>query len=138
LIHVLNNAKAPYNISTPTAHLALRALTPESLVTKQEKISTLKASRTWLLQSISNIPSFAPAIGANDANFVMIPVLGKDGKKDNDRAKRIYQKLAEEKGLVVRFRGNEPGCEACLRITIGSEKENEIVVQKLEEVLKEV
>ena len=28
LIQILSNTKAPYNISTPTAHLAVRALSP--------------------------------------------------------------------------------------------------------------
>jgi len=138
LIHILNNAKAPYNVSTPTAHLALRALSPESLATKEQKISILNASRISLLQSLSKLPSFAPAIGASDANFIMVPVLGKDGKKDNERAKKVYKKLAEEKGLVVRFRGNELGCEACLRITIGSGEENKIVVKKLQDIFEEV
>lgn len=138
LIHILSNAKAPYNISTPTAHLALRALSAESLITKQQKISALNASRASLIELLSTFSALAPPIGANDANFIVMPVLGKDGKKDNERAKKVYKLLAEEKGLVVRFRGNELGCEACLRITIGTEEENNAVVKRLEEAFKEV
>lgn len=138
LVHILNNAKAPYNISTPTAHLALRALSPESIILKEKKVSTLNLSRTSLLKQLSEIPSFGPALGANDANFIMVPVLGKDGRKDTGRAQKIYKKLAEEKGLVVRFRGNEVGCEACLRITIGSEEENKEVVTKFKQIFQEI
>jgi len=70
----------------------------------------------------------------------MIPVLRKDGsgKLDNERAESVYKTLAEEHGLVVRFRGNELGCEACLRITIGTESENEEVVKRLGKVLGEI
>ena len=135
LIHVLNNAKAPYNISTPTAYLALRALSPESLGLKRNKIAMLNASRVKLLQSLLTISAIGAPIGANEANFVMVPVLGKDGTKDTGRAQAIYKTLAEEKGVVVRFRGKEQGCEACLRITIGTEEENEKVISKLKEVL---
>lgn len=135
LIHVLNNAKAPYNISTPTAYLALRALSPESIRLKHNKVVMLNASRVKLLQSLSTIPAIGPPIGANEANFVMVPVLDKNGKKDTDKALRVYKTLAEEKGIVVRFRGRESGCEACLRITIGAEEENEKVIEKLREVL---
>lgn len=135
LIHVLNNAKAPYNISTPTAYLALRALSPESLHLKRNKVMMLNTSRANLLQSLSAISAIGAPIGANEANFVMVPVLDKNGKKNTDRAFEVYKTLAEEKGIVVRFRGKEPGCEACLRITVGTEEENEKVVQKLKEVL---
>lgn len=135
LIHVLNNSKAPYNISTPTAHLALRALSPQSLHLKRNKITVLNASRAKLLQSLSTIPAMGAPIGANEANFLMVPVLDKDGKKNTDRALAVYKSLAEEKGVVVRFRGKELGCEACLRITVGTEKENEKVIEQLQEVL---
>lgn len=135
LIHVLNNAKAPYNISTPTAFLALRALSPESLHLKQNKVAVLSASRVKLLQSLSTIPAIGAPIGANEANFVMVPVLDRNGNKDTDRALAAYKTMAEEKGVVVRFRGKELGCEACLRITIGTEEENDKVVEKLKEVL---
>ena len=135
LIHVLNNAKAPYNISTPTAYLALRALSPESIRSKRNKVEMLNTSRLGFLQSLSTIPAIGAPIGASEANFVMVPVLDKNGKKDNNRALAVHKTLAEEKGIVVRFRGNELGCEACLRITIGTEEENEKVIGKLKEVL---
>ena len=135
VIHVLNNTKAPYNISTPTAHLALRALSPESLSLKRDKISILNASRVKLLQSLSTIPAIGAPVGTNEANFILAPVLDRNGRKDTDRAQAVYKTMAEEKGVVVRFRGKEPGCEACLRITVGTEEENEKVIQKLKEVL---
>jgi len=135
LIHLLNNTKAPYNISTPTAYLALRALSPESIHLKRNKVAMLNASRGRLLQSLSTIPAIGAPVGANEANFVMVPVLDKNGKKDTDRAQAAYRTLAEEKGVVVRFRGKEAGCEACLRITIGTEEENEKVIEKLKEAL---
>jgi histidinol-phosphate aminotransferase len=55
LIQILSNTKAPYNISTPTAYLALRALSPASLSAMRQKIETLKLSRAKLLSSLHSL-----------------------------------------------------------------------------------
>ncbi|KAJ7594615.1 histidinol-phosphate aminotransferase [Mycena floridula] len=140
LIQVLTNTKAPYNISTPTAHLALSALSPDSLSLMYKNINTLIASRAALLDELSALPDLGPSIGGNDANFVLVPILSADGngKPDNVRANKVYKALAEENGVVVRFRGGEIGCEGCIRITIGSAEENAVVLKKLSEVLKQM
>lgn len=70
----------------------------------------------------------------------MIPILergkGRNGKPDNQRAQKVYKTMAEEEGVVVRYRGGEPGCEGCLRVTVGSEEENSVVVGKLRKTLE--
>ena len=139
LIQVLSNAKAPYNISTPTSSLALTALSLTSLTAMSDKINILNASRVALLQSLRSLTPFGlgPSIGGNHANFVMVPVLNKEtGKPDNLRSELVYKELAEHQGVVVRFRGKEYGCEGCLRITIGSEDENKVLFDKLRDVLQ--
>lgn len=140
LIQILTNTKAPYNISTPSAHIALAALSPESVAAMQAKVTQLVASRATLLQSLATLESLGlgPSIGANDANFVMVPILGKDGQPDNERATKVYKSLAEENGVVIRFRGKEAGCAGCVRITVGSEDENRTMLDKLGKVLQEV
>jgi histidinol-phosphate aminotransferase len=139
LIQILTNTKAPYNISTPTASLALAALSPTAIASMRNKVNTLVSSRASLITSLAKLAplGLGPPIGANDANFVMIPVLSKVGSKpDSVRAQTIYRALAEENGVVVRFRGSEPGCEGCLRITVGSEGEHKTVLKKLAEVMQ--
>ena len=139
LIQILSNTKAPYNISTPTAHLALRALSPASLRTMRENIETLKASRVKLLSSLHSLKELGlgRAIGAQDANFIMIPVLARGGSvPDSARAQRVYLTLAEEEGVVVRYRGSEIGCQGCLRITVGTEEENAVALEKLRKTLE--
>lgn len=140
LIQILMNTKAPYNISTPTASLALSALSPTALTSMRQKVTTCIAQRSLLLSSLSKFDDLGPAIGGNDANFVMVPVLekgskGGQGEPDSARAQRVYRALAEEEGIVVRYRGGERGCKGCLRVTVGTEEENRTVVDKLREVL---
>ena len=135
------NTKAPYNISTPTASLALAALSPEGIASMRRKAADLVAGRAWLLRALAALlGDLGPAIGGNDANFVLVPVLDKGGSgaPDSARAQRVYKALAEQEGVVVRFRGSEAGCAGCLRITVGSPQENETVVEKLREQLKKL
>jgi len=147
LMQVLANTKAPYNISTPSAHLALAALSPSGVNTMRAKVRTLAASRAALLASFSKLAplGLAEALGSNDANFVLVPILEKPqlpsmsrGKPDNVRAQKVYRRLAEEMGVVVRYRGGEVGCEGCLRMTVGSEEENSVLLEKLEMLLREI
>jgi len=104
----------------------------------RDKIDTLITARAALINALTNFEplGLGPVIGANHANFVMVPVLAKDrSKPDNVRSQKVYRALAEKHGVVVRYRGSEVGCEGCLRITIGSSEEIKIVIQKMGEVL---
>lgn len=129
----------------------------------QSQIAELATQRTRLLKALE-APEFRKelglggVIGGDHANFVLVPVLskpaslspregGKEGRKDaevlalkpdNKRSEAVYKELAEREGVVVRFRGREYGCEGCLRITVGSEEENEVLLRKLKEVLARI
>lgn len=107
----------------------------------RKKIITLRESRKTLSQSLAGLShlGLGTIIGASDANFVMVPVLNKEtGVPDNVRSQRVYKALAEENGVVVRYRGGEAGCAGCLRITIGSTEENEILLLRLRDVLEDL
>ncbi|KAI6007855.1 pyridoxal phosphate-dependent transferase [Pisolithus marmoratus] len=139
LIQILTNTKAPYNVSTPTAQLAVAALKQPSLANMREKIGSLLDSRKRLAQSLADLDylGLGPIIGGNDANFLMVPVVDKVTRvPDNGRSHRIYKVLAEENGIVVRYRGGEPGCTGCLRITVGTPQENKVLLEKLRKVLE--
>ena len=141
LVQILANTKAPYNVSTPTAALALSALSPEAVALMQDKCAALIRTRGALVRGLAELAplGLGAPVGANDANFVVVPVFEKDGgaagRPDNVRALKVYKTLAESEGVVVRFRGGEMGCEGCLRITVGSEEETAEVLKKLRELL---
>lgn len=140
LIQVLSNTKAPYNISTPSAQLALAALSKEAVQNMRLKCQTLVESRKQLQKSLESLSvlGVGDVIGGNDANFLVVPILNKETRlPDNVRANALYTELAENKGVVVRFRGKEPGCEGCLRITIGTTEENEILLRQLQSTLND-
>ncbi|GAA6032575.1 hypothetical protein JCM8097_004823 [Rhodosporidiobolus ruineniae] len=136
IIQVLNNIKAPYNVSTLTASVALNALSPSGLDTFRSNISRLNANRDALRAALLDTPGVLTILGAGNANFLMAQIGdAATGKPDNKKAHRAYLHLAETDQVVVRFRGNEVGCEGCLRITVGTEDECKAVVERLREFL---
>ncbi|KIK90614.1 hypothetical protein PAXRUDRAFT_58930, partial [Paxillus rubicundulus Ve08.2h10] len=129
LIQVLANAKAPYDISTPSAHITLAALQPDAIQTMRNKISTLLAPRDRLKESLSKLAHLGVGqiIGGNNANFLVVPILNRGtSAPENVRSIKVHKTLAEEKGadekcIVVHDRGGEPGCKTKLIQNLGSE-----------------
>lgn len=136
----MNNTKAPYNISVPTAHLASLALSPSGLENMRSNLRTLISNRSSLLKELSTIKGVGDVLGSNDANFVLVQVLDapreQGGKPDGTRAEMVYKRMAEERGLVVRNRSKELGCAGCLRITVGTEAENGRCVSLMRQLLE--
>ena len=136
---LLNNLKAPYNISSPTSALAIRALQPESLAIMRKNLSTLLKQRERLLTELLEIPGVGRSRGGAEANFLLVEMLdAKGGNPSNEVAIKVYERLAEKRGVVVRFRGKEQWCEGCLRITVGTEEEVSRFLQEIRSVLEDV
>lgn len=135
---LMNALKAPYNISTPTSDLALRALSKDGLQTMRRHVAQLNASRTHLAKALQALPQVARLVGGTEANFIMAQIQSaKTDKVSNALALQVYEQLAKNRKVVVRFRGNESGCEGCLRITVGTESENETLMKVLTQSLAE-
>lgn len=136
---LLNNLKAPYNISSVTSALAARALSPASLAVMRSNRIKILDQRARLVDALPNIQGIGRFRGGFDANFLLVEVLDAPGGKPcNEVAMKVYEGLAEGKGVVVRFRGKEFGCEGCLRVTVGTEGEVERFLKEVEVVLGEV
>lgn len=122
IIEVLLKVKAPYNINRLTADIALKAFENRDLM--KFNIDKIKEERSWVAEQLSMAPG-VEKVYASDANFLLFKI------RD---ALSIYRKLAE-KGVIVRYRGNEPLCEECLRVTIGMPDENTRFLKTLKEIL---
>jgi histidinol-phosphate aminotransferase len=133
---LLNSLKAPYNISSPTSALAMAALgNPKNLEVMRSYRSKIIAQRDRILKELPTIPGIGRFRGGTESNFLLVEILDKPvdqgGKPSNPVALATYEAMAEKRGVVVRFRGKELGCEGCLRITVGTEDE---VTRFLEEI----
>lgn len=118
IAEVLRNIKTPYNLSGPAQEVAAQALDAEALV--REGIRNIIASRKQLVEVLKAIP-YVSYVYPSDANFILVKVSDAD---------RLYLEL-RKMGIIIRNRNKEPGCEGCVRITIGSERENERLVSAM-------
>ncbi|KAJ5131187.1 uncharacterized protein N7515_007226 [Penicillium bovifimosum] len=132
---LLNSLKAPYNISSPTSALASAALTAPNMAVMHSYRSQIIAQRDRLLSELPKIPGVGKFLGGSDANFLLVQMLDTEDRPSNVIALAAYEAMAEKRGVVVRFRGKELGCEGCLRITVGTEAEVTKFLQELRVVL---
>ena len=145
VIEMLNKIQLPFSISTPTSALASIALSPVCNQLGARLISQIVTNRHTLIRALGEsdlvVLGVGKPLGGNHANFVVLPILkrhtGATGPRDNPRAKAVYEKLKEAHAISVRFIGDLLGCEGCLRITVGTESENKLLVAGLRCVLKD-
>lgn len=137
---LLNSLKAPYNISSPTSALAKAALAPNNLAVMRSHREKIIKQRERMLTELPKIPGVGRFLGGTQANFLLVEILDKPasegGKPSNVTALATYEAMAEKKGVVVRFRGKEYGCEGCLRVTVGTEEEVTRFLSELRVVLQ--
>ena len=79
--------------------------------------------RDLLITKLESV-DFISKIHPSDANFLLAKV--------DDATKRYNQLI--DKGIVIRNRTTQPGCEHCLRFTIGTPEENKILIDTLKSI----
>lgn len=118
IISVFRSMKYPYNLGTPSQELAFKALKEKDKVT--EGLQTIKKERSRLKIELEKL-GCVKQVFASDANFFLVRV---------SNAEDLYHYLAHRL-IIVRNRSKEMHCENCLRITIGSREENDILLAAL-------
>jgi histidinol-phosphate aminotransferase len=111
--------------------LAQNALSSSGVQLMKRYIASIKLQRDFVLKELEKLPFVGGFLGTHDANFILAQIVNKNGVPCNEAAFKIYKTLAEKEGVVVRYRGNELGCQGCLRITIGTKEENQVLLHKL-------
>ena len=142
IARLLNSMKAPYNISSPTSALAGRALQPQHLAVMKSNREKILHQRDRMQRRLPEIPGIGRFVGGADANYLLVEILDRPqsqgGKASNEVAMALYERLAERRGVVVRFRGKEWGCEGCLRITVGTAEEVDQFLRETRNILAEL
>ncbi|EPS25334.1 Histidinol-phosphate aminotransferase [Penicillium oxalicum] len=136
IARLLNSLKAPYNISSPTSALATAALSEPNLTVMRQYREKIMGQRDRLLRELPQVPGIGQFLGGQDSNFLLVEILDAEGKPSNVTALAAYEAMAEQRGVVVRFRGKEHGCEGCLRITVGTESEVTRFLKEIRAVLE--
>lgn len=120
-IAVLNKVKAPYNVSEITQEKALKTLTEIEKIEMQ--LTVILREREKLTKALKKV-HYVFKVYPSDANFLLIKV--------DDATKRYHQLI--EKGIVVRNRSSACLCEDCIRISVGTPKENEVLINVLKQL----
>ncbi len=118
IINLFNKVKPPYNINKASQELGIKAL--QNINKVNENIKNTIAERTKLLKQFPQF-NFIQKVYATDANFILMKT---------DDADEVYNYLSERK-IIIRNRSKEPMCENCIRITIGTPQENELLIEAL-------
>lgn len=120
IIGYMNKVKAPYNINIVTQELALQAL--EEVGQVNDMIKLLVDMRIALAEVIGSMPHVIQVF-PSDTNFILVKI---------PKARQLYAYLLSQ-GIIVRDRSALELCEDSLRITVGTEQENTLLVDAMYE-----
>jgi histidinol-phosphate aminotransferase len=120
IVQVMNRIKPPYNIGQPSQELAMQALGNVEEVNSM--IKEIVKERKSLEENLPGT-GVIKKVHVSDANFLLVEVI---------EPREMYNFLLE-KGIVVRDRSRVELCEGCLRITVGTPRENTALLNAISE-----
>lgn len=120
IISIFNKIKPPYNINVVSQQLLLEALDNKSQV--DEWVKEIILQRKKVSDELTKF-SFIKTIYQSEANFILVKM---------ENAKKVYDFLITQQ-IIVRDRSKTILCDDCLRITIGTTKENEKLINALKQ-----
>lgn len=123
IVTILSKIKYPYNVNALTQQQALAMLKRREEVA--DWVETLRQERSHLAEEFRRFP-FTKRLFPSDANFFLVRVTD---------AVAIYNYLVGE-GIIVRNRHTVSLCGNCLRITVGTRAENDVLIEALEKYEK--
>ncbi|MGD2119315.1 MAG: histidinol-phosphate transaminase [Chromatiales bacterium] len=116
--------RLPYNINTLTQKSALFALQHQTLFDEQS--AEIRRQRSRLFEALSARSELQ--VFPSQANFLLV-------RTPAGRAPEIHSKLREHGILIKLLDGSQPALADCLRVTVGTEQENDQLLKVLGEVL---
>ena len=122
LIGEIDKVRPPYNVSVLNAEAALFALEHEDEFVRQAQV--LRSERARLTAALGALPGVLPF--PSEANMILVRVPDAD---------RTFAGLKERKVLVKNVSRMHPLLASCLRLTVGTPDENDLMIAALRESL---
>jgi histidinol-phosphate aminotransferase len=122
IIKILFNVKAPYNINALTRYALKVAI--KNAPRKDLYIKGIISERERLKNLLESLPAILE-VYPSDANFLLVKC---------KNAKEIQKKLLEN-GIIIRDRSTQPKLSNCIRISIGTKEENDILWQAIKKIV---
>lgn len=120
LVELLNRVKMPYNISVSTQEEAFRILEHPDRI--KSNLQFIKDQKLHLIDRLNEL-DLVLQIHPSDTNFFLAKF---------EKPKAVYKYLTNQ-GIIVRDRSSLALCEGCLRVTVGTEEENERLINVLKQ-----
>jgi len=124
----VNKAKLPYNINFFTEVAAAEVL--RSREAMHAMVRVIRAQRDRLVEEMRTIPGIR--VYPTAANFVLFRV-----EAPSITHVRVFDRLLEEHGILVRDVSRYPMLERCLRVNAGAPEENDAFLQALRTIMRE-
>lgn len=117
VIGLMSKVKYPYNINVVAQKMALAKLDAEA---KDNAVAQIVGQRFRLEKELVKCQE-VKGVYSSDANFLLVRF---------DNPDEVYERLLSG-GVIVRNRSRVPGCEGCLRVTVGTPAENDRLLRLL-------
>jgi len=122
VIQALLKVIAPYPIPEPVAQIAAQALSAESLTLLELQVATINREKEALAEALESIEGFE-LVGDRRANFILFRYA---------KAQALMQYLVSQ-GMLIRDQSKQLNLQNCLRVSIGTEEQNQRLMQLINE-----
>lgn len=117
VIALLKRILPPYPLPAPSVAAALKVLTPDGIARMREQVRLLREEKARLCEALESHPAIR-RLWPGEANFVLAQV----GNAAD------FVAAAADAGIRLRDQSYQPGLANCVRITIGTEAENDVLL----------
>jgi len=116
----LEKLRLPYNVNMLTQYVAQKLLQHHDVLLRQAE--QIKHDRAWLYDRLVGLADVRPY--ASDANFILFRVMHAD---------QVFKGLKDRGVLIKNLSNSHPLLLDCLRVTVGTQQENELFIRALQE-----
>ena len=121
IIQEFIKVRQPYSVDAVSQ--AIGTVVYQNRALLQPGIDSIIDQRAKLIEALNELPQLE--VFPSDANFILVRM---------PNAGAVWEQLFA-RGILVRDFSKAPGLENCLRITVGTEQENERLVETLRDIL---
>ena len=122
-VNMVKTVSLPYHLDSVKQRVGILALKHKEAM--KRTVDVAKEERKKVFDALISLPI---KVWPSEANFLLF-------KPESIDAYKLWQELIEE-GILIRDCSSWEGLEGCLRVTIGSENENDIFLDAVRKILK--
>ncbi|PPI88866.1 histidinol-phosphate transaminase [Candidatus Pantoea edessiphila] len=126
VIKLLLKVITPYPLSIPVSDIATQALSKENIILMNNNVKKLNMTREWFIKKLNSC-NCVEHVFPSKSNYVLVRF---------KYSSKVFKTLCN-KGIILRDQNKNLGLSKCLRISIGTKKECEYVINSLQDLSME-